>query len=119
MPEADCKCLNPGCFSVPLAFIERDFNFDFRKICQVKLMTSLMLCLIHMDNRTRIQIVSLYSCHSAVEILQWIEVQFFGAIVYPRQNLFFLNLIKTLMKKIGIIILVKQVFINEVTKGIT
>lgn len=109
---------NPACFLVPLTFIIWGFHFDFRKICQVELMTSLMFCLTHMDIRTRIQICFLYPYHTAVWCLQWIELGFFGAVFCQRDRIFFLALMKTSTKTTAVTSLVKQVFVNKVTKGI-
>lgn len=80
-------------------------------------MTSLIFCLTHIGNRTRIQICFLCPCHSVILCLQQVEVYDSLGQYFVRDN-FFLALRKTSMKPIGILIGVKQILVNKVMKGI-
>lgn len=92
VPEANRRCLHPACFPGPLMLIAQDFHFDFRKICQVKLMISLTFCLTRTDNRSRIQIYFL--CPSSLSVCGSMPptgwgIWFFGAVFSQRDRIFF------------------------------
>lgn len=80
-----------------------------------------MFCFIHVDNRIRVQLYFL--CHITVHFYasNGLRYKIFLRAVFCQRERgflgFFLALMKTSMKNIGII-LVKQVFVNKVTKGV-
>lgn len=77
-----------------------------------------MFCLPHTDNRTWIQICFLYPFHTVALCLQGLSYDSLGQYFVKEIEFFFLALMKTSMKNTAVVSLVKQVFVNKVTKGI-
>lgn len=78
-----------------------------------------MFSLTHMDKRARRQIYFLCPYHSVVLCLQRVEVcDSLGQYCQRDRIFFFLALRKTSMKNTEIVILVKQIFVNKVMKGL-